>query len=112
MVRLTTVADRSSTPSGNSRGHAEKAWLCATWSANGLVKNQIFGFNSACVYNLNLRAEYEPLSLDKFAQSSRSIVWLVRSTNSVTMLLTASLPSVRRKMLAHGDSGWGQVPSA
>ena len=36
--------------------------------ANGLVKNQIFGFNSARLYNLNLRAEYAPLSLDKFAQ--------------------------------------------
>ena len=36
--------------------------------ANGFVKNQIFGFNSARVYNLNLRAEYRPLSLDKFAQ--------------------------------------------
>jgi predicted TIM-barrel fold metal-dependent hydrolase len=36
--------------------------------ANGFVKNQIFGFNSARIYNLNLRAEYRPLSLDKFAQ--------------------------------------------
>jgi predicted TIM-barrel fold metal-dependent hydrolase len=36
--------------------------------ANGPVKNQIFGFNSARLYNLNLRAEYRPLTLDKFAQ--------------------------------------------
>ncbi len=36
--------------------------------ANGTVKNQIFGYNSARLYNLNLRADYRPLSLDKFAQ--------------------------------------------
>jgi predicted TIM-barrel fold metal-dependent hydrolase len=36
--------------------------------ANGPVKNQVFGFNSARLYNLNLRAEYHPLTLDKFAQ--------------------------------------------
>lgn len=36
--------------------------------ANGTVKNQIFGFNSARLYNLNLRTDYRPLTLDKFAQ--------------------------------------------
>jgi predicted TIM-barrel fold metal-dependent hydrolase len=36
--------------------------------ANGAAKNQIFGFNSARLYNLNLRADYQPLSVDKFAQ--------------------------------------------
>ncbi len=36
--------------------------------ANGTVKNQIFGYNAARLYNLNLRADYRPLSMDKFAQ--------------------------------------------
>jgi hypothetical protein len=36
--------------------------------ANGPVKNQIFGYNSARLYNLNLRADYQPLPADKFAQ--------------------------------------------
>ncbi len=36
--------------------------------ANGTVKNQIFGYNSARLYNLNLRADYHPLTIDKFAQ--------------------------------------------
>jgi hypothetical protein len=36
--------------------------------ANGPVKNQIFGYNSARLYNLNLRADYRPLPADKFAQ--------------------------------------------
>jgi uncharacterized protein len=36
--------------------------------ANGAVKNQIFGLNSARLYNLNLRTEYRPLTLDQFAQ--------------------------------------------
>src|SRR5262249_49477782 len=36
VVWLTTVANRSSTPSGNSRRHAEKVWLCATWSGQWL----------------------------------------------------------------------------
>jgi predicted TIM-barrel fold metal-dependent hydrolase len=36
--------------------------------ANGAVKNQIFGLNSARLYNLNLRTEYRPLTRDQFAQ--------------------------------------------
>jgi predicted TIM-barrel fold metal-dependent hydrolase len=36
--------------------------------ANGLVKNQIFGYTSARLYNLELRTEYRPLTMDKFAQ--------------------------------------------
>ena len=32
------------------------------------MKNQIFGYNPARLYNLNLRADYRPLSMDKFAQ--------------------------------------------
>jgi predicted TIM-barrel fold metal-dependent hydrolase len=36
--------------------------------ATSAVKNQIFGLNSARLYNLNLRTEYRPLTLDKFAQ--------------------------------------------
>jgi uncharacterized protein len=37
-------------------------------AANGPVKNQIFGYNSARLYNLELRTEYRPLTMDKFAQ--------------------------------------------
>jgi uncharacterized protein len=36
--------------------------------ADGFVKNQIFGFNSARLYHLSLRAEYPPLTPDKFTQ--------------------------------------------
>jgi hypothetical protein len=36
--------------------------------ANGRVKNQIFGLNSASLYNINLRASYPRLTEDKFAQ--------------------------------------------
>jgi predicted TIM-barrel fold metal-dependent hydrolase len=36
--------------------------------ANSAVKNQIFGFNSTRLYNLNLKADYRPLPRDKFAQ--------------------------------------------
>lgn len=35
--------------------------------ANSAVKQKIFGVNSARLYNLNLRAEHEPFSEDKFA---------------------------------------------
>jgi predicted TIM-barrel fold metal-dependent hydrolase len=37
-------------------------------AADGPVKNQIFGFNSARLYNLNLRADYRPLPQDRLAQ--------------------------------------------
>ena len=36
--------------------------------ANGRVKNQIFGLNSASMYNINLRASYPRFTEDKFAQ--------------------------------------------
>ena len=36
--------------------------------ATSAVKSQIFGFNSARLYNLNLRADYSPMPEDKFAQ--------------------------------------------
>jgi predicted TIM-barrel fold metal-dependent hydrolase len=36
--------------------------------ADGPVKNQIFGYNSARLYNLNLHADRGPLTQDKFAQ--------------------------------------------
>ena len=36
--------------------------------ANGAVKNQIFGLNSARLYGVNLRADYPRLGTDKFAQ--------------------------------------------
>jgi uncharacterized protein len=37
-------------------------------AADGFVKNQLFGFNSARLYNLSLRADYAPLTRDTFAQ--------------------------------------------
>jgi uncharacterized protein len=36
--------------------------------ADGAVKNQLFGYNSARVYNLELRTEYRPFTMDQFAQ--------------------------------------------
>lgn len=36
--------------------------------ATSAAKNQIFGFTSAGLYGLNLRADYSPLPQDKFAQ--------------------------------------------
>jgi hypothetical protein len=36
--------------------------------ANGATKAQILGLNSARLYNLDLRADYRPLTEDKFAQ--------------------------------------------
>src|SRR5262249_11763330 len=36
--------------------------------ANGRVKNQIFGLNSASMYSINLRASYPRFTEDKFAQ--------------------------------------------
>lgn len=35
--------------------------------ADSAIKNQIFGFTSARLYNLNLRADYSPLPKDQFA---------------------------------------------
>jgi hypothetical protein len=40
-------------------------------SANGFVKNQIFGLNSARMYGLQLRADNSPFSEDNFAQIKR-----------------------------------------
>jgi len=40
-------------------------------SANGFVKNQIFGLNSARIYGLQLRADNSPFSEDNFAQIKR-----------------------------------------
>jgi len=39
--------------------------------ANGQVKSQILGLNSARLYNLNLRVDYPRLTEDKFAQIKR-----------------------------------------
>jgi predicted TIM-barrel fold metal-dependent hydrolase len=39
--------------------------------ATGPVKSQILGLNSARLYNLNLRADYRPLTADAFAQIKR-----------------------------------------
>ena len=36
-------------------------------AADGSVKNAIFGYNSARLYNLNLRADYAPMDQDQFA---------------------------------------------
>ena len=46
----------------------KKHGFAALGPANSPVKNQVFGYNSARLYNLNLRADYSPLSRDKFAQ--------------------------------------------
>jgi hypothetical protein len=40
-------------------------------AANGPVKSQILGLNSARLYNLNLRADYRPFTEDTFAQIKR-----------------------------------------
>ena len=40
--------------------------------AQSFVKNQIFGFNSARLYNLDLRADYAPMQEDKFAGIKRN----------------------------------------
>lgn len=40
-------------------------------AANGFIKNQIFGYNSAQIYNLDLHADYSPLPMDKFAEMKR-----------------------------------------
>ena len=40
--------------------------------AQSFVKNQIFGFNSARLYNLDLRADYAPMQEDKFAEIKRN----------------------------------------
>ncbi len=36
-----------------------------------MVKNAIFGYNSARLFNVNLRADYAPLGEDKFAAIKR-----------------------------------------
>ncbi len=40
-------------------------------AADGMVKNAIFGYNSARLYKLNLRADYAPMEQDKFAAIKR-----------------------------------------
>lgn len=65
-------------------------------AADGPVKNQIFGFNSARLYNLNLRADYRPLPRTSWRRSSTSIAWQVGSTHCGTTLPTALLPNGRR----------------
>lgn len=42
--------------------------FAALGGPNSAVKNKIFGFNSARLYNLDLRADYPRFSEDKFAQ--------------------------------------------
>ena len=49
----------------------EKHGFAPLGPANSAVKNQIFGYNSARLYNLGLRADNEPLSEDKFAEIKR-----------------------------------------
>jgi predicted TIM-barrel fold metal-dependent hydrolase len=47
----------------------QKKWgFAPLGAANGAVKNQILGFNSARMYNINLRADYPRSTEDKFAQ--------------------------------------------
>ncbi|MDE0205149.1 MAG: amidohydrolase, partial [Candidatus Tectomicrobia bacterium] len=49
----------------------EKHGFAPLGPADGAVKAQIFGHNSGRVYGLDLRANYGPLSEDKFAQIKR-----------------------------------------
>jgi hypothetical protein len=46
----------------------KKHGLAALGPANGAVKSQIFGLNSARLYGVTLRADYPRLGADKFAQ--------------------------------------------
>ena len=49
----------------------EKYGFAPLGGADSAVKQQIFGLNSARLYNLDLRANYGRLSEDKFAQIKR-----------------------------------------
>ena len=49
----------------------EKYGFAPLGGADSSVKQQIFGLNSARLYNLDLRANYGRLSEDKFAQIKR-----------------------------------------
>ncbi len=40
-------------------------------AADGMIKNTIFGYTSAKLFNLNLRADYGPLESDRFAAIKR-----------------------------------------
>ncbi len=46
----------------------EKHGFAPMGGADSFVKSQIFGFNSARLYNLDLQADYSPFTEDKFAQ--------------------------------------------
>ncbi len=43
----------------------------ALGSADGMIENAIFGYDSAHLFDLNLRADYAPLGEDKFAAVKR-----------------------------------------
>ena len=45
----------------------EKYGFAPLGGANSAVKKKIFGYNSARLYNLDLRADYDRFSEDKFA---------------------------------------------
>jgi predicted TIM-barrel fold metal-dependent hydrolase len=49
----------------------KKHGFAALGPADGMIKNTIFGYNSARLFNLNLRADYAPLGEDKFAAIKR-----------------------------------------
>ncbi len=74
-------------------------------AADGPIKNQIFGYNSARLYNLNLRADYRPLTLDKFAQLKQEYRRLANSTRCVTTPYMGISPSVSRSR-GTTSTGW------
>jgi hypothetical protein len=53
---------------GRSCAETEKHGFAALGPWNGAVKTQIFGLNSARLYNVNLQAQSPRLSTDKFTQ--------------------------------------------
>ena len=48
-----------------------KHGFAALGPADGMIKNAILGYNSARLFNVNLRADYAPLGKDKFAAIKR-----------------------------------------
>ena len=53
-------------------------------TADGFVKSTIFGFNSARLFNMNLRAETETLSRDRMAALKRDFAAVEGMRNNAT----------------------------
>jgi len=79
------VADRGVPSARNSGRHGPEARVCPARGADGAVKSAIFGYNSARLYKLDLRAELPPIDQDKLAAAR-----------------TASLHTANRSNLAYG----------